>query len=84
VNVHQASVSCEFEEILRKIDRKTGASIEEGPSFIKNGECALVKLRPKKPVCVETFANHAPLGRFIIRDMKLVVAIGIIKTVNYK
>ncbi|KAL4478026.1 hypothetical protein ABPG72_013465 [Tetrahymena utriculariae] len=84
VNVHQASVSCEFEEIMKKVDRKTGASIEENPSFIKNGECAIVKLKPRKAVCVETFVNNAPLGRFIIRDMKVVVAIGIIKSVNYK
>ncbi len=37
-----------------------------------------------KPLCVETFAEFSPLGRFAVRDMKSTVAVGIIKAVCKK
>jgi len=30
----------------------------------------MIKLVPTKPMCVETFAEYPPLGRFAVRDMK--------------
>ena len=37
---------------------------------------------PTKPLCVESFADYPPLGRFVIRDMGRTVAVGIIKSVT--
>ena len=39
-------------------------------------------MTPIKPMCVETFIDYPPLGRFAVRDMKNTVAIGIVKEVN--
>jgi len=39
---------------------------------------------PSKPMCVESFATYAPLGRFAVRDMKQTVAVGVIKAVTKK
>jgi elongation factor 1-alpha len=39
---------------------------------------------PQKPLCVENFADFPALGRFVVREGKNSVAIGIIKKVNYK
>merc|ERR1712168_792996 len=36
------------------------------------------------PMCVETFQQYAPLGRFAVRDMKQTVAVGVVKSVNKK
>jgi len=36
---------------------------------------------PSKPMCVEAFADYAPLGRFAVRDMRQTVAVGIVKSV---
>jgi len=35
-------------------------------------------------MCVETFADYAPLGRFAVRDMRQTVAVGVIKEVTKK
>ena len=35
-------------------------------------------------MCVETFADFAPLGRFAVRDMRQTVAVGVIKAVTNK
>jgi elongation factor 1-alpha len=51
---------------------------------IKSGDAAIVNLIPSKPMCVETFASFPPLGRFAVRDMRQTVAVGVIKSVNFK
>ena len=35
-----------------------------------------------KAMCVETFSDYAPLGRFAVRDMRQTVAVGVIKEVT--
>jgi elongation factor 1-alpha len=39
---------------------------------------------PQKSMCVETFSEYPPLGRFAVRDMKQTVAVGVIKQVSKK
>jgi len=79
-----ARVACRFNEIRQKINSRSGRVIEENPKSIKNGESALVQLVPCKPLCVETFREFPPLGRFSVRDMKQTVAVGIIKEITKK
>jgi len=35
-------------------------------------------------MCVETFTDFPPLGRFAVRDMRQTVAVGVIKSVKVK
>lgn len=77
-------VSCKFEDIVAKIDRKTLEIIEKNPEFIKNGDCAFVKMVPSKEIVVECFLEYPTLGRFAVRDMNTTVAIGIVKEVVKK
>jgi elongation factor 1-alpha len=35
-------------------------------------------------MCVEAFTDFPPLGRFAVRDMRQTVAVGVIKSVNFK
>lgn len=37
---------------------------------------------PQKPMCVESFQEYPPLGRFAVRDMRQTVAVGVIKSVD--
>merc|ERR1719506_2158682 len=69
-------------EINSKMDRRSGKVLEESPKFIKSGDAAMVKLVPSKPMCVESFQEYAPLGRFAVRDMRQTIAVGVIKAVN--
>jgi elongation factor 1-alpha len=84
LDCHTTHTACKFETLLSKIDRRTGKSLEDNPEFIKTGDAAMVKLLPSKPMCVETFKDYPPLGRFAVRDMKQTVAVGVIKGVTKK
>jgi len=79
LDCHTAHVACKFDKLLTKIDKRTGKAVEENPANIKNGEAALIELVPTKPMCVETYKEFPPLGRFAVRDMKQTVAVGVIK-----
>jgi elongation factor 1-alpha len=82
VDCHTAHIACRFQELLQKVDRRTGKELEEAPKFLKSGESCIVKMIPQKPMCVEAFSEFPPLGRFAVRDMRQTVAVGVIKAVN--
>ncbi|KAE8227919.1 hypothetical protein CF326_g7166, partial [Tilletia indica] len=82
LDCHTAHIACKFAELIEKIDRRSGKSIEAAPNFIKSGDAAMVKMIPTKPMCVEAFNTYPPLGRFAVRDMRQTVAVGIIKAVE--
>jgi len=84
VDCHTAHIACKWQTIVSKIDRRSGKVIEETPKFVKSGDAAMVDMVPQKPMCVETFATYAPLGRFAVRDMRQTVAVGVIKGVEKK
>merc|ERR1711939_423985 len=82
LDCHTAHIACKFDTLLEKIDRRSGKSVEDLPKFIKSGDAAIVKMIPSKPMCVESFAEYPPLGRFAVRDMRQTVAVGVIKAVE--
>jgi len=84
LDCHTAHIACKFAEIKEKVDRRTGKSVEQEPKFIKSGDAAIVKLVPSKPMCVESFSEYPPLGRFAVRDMRQTVAVGVIKATTPK
>merc|ERR1712213_247032 len=84
LDCHTAHIACKFSELLEKIDRRTGKSVENSPKFIKSGDAAIVKMVPSKPMCVEAFTDYPPLGRFAVRDMRQTVAVGVIKATTPK
>merc|ERR1712071_289818 len=84
LDCHTAHIACKFAEIKEKCGRRTGKTTEENPKFIKSGDAAIVTLVPSKPMCVESFSDFPPLGRFAVRDMRQPVAVGVIKSVNFK
>ena len=83
-HVHTAQVACRFEQLLQKIDPRTGQVAEENPQFLKTGDAALVEVVPTKPLCAERFQDFPALGRFAIRDMSRTVAVGVITDVTPK
>jgi len=84
LDCHTAHIACKFQELLQKVDRRSGKEIEASPKNVKSGDAAIVKLVPSKPMCVETFSEYPPLGRFAVRDMRQTVAVGVIKEVVRK
>lgn len=82
LDCHTAHIACKFSELLEKIDRRSGKSIEQAPKFVKSGDACIAKLVPSKPMCVESYSEYPPLGRFAVRDMRQTVAVGVIKSVD--
>jgi elongation factor 1-alpha len=82
LDCHTAHIACKFAEILTKVDRRSGKELEKAPKNVKSGDAAMIKLIPSKPMCVETFSEYPPLGRFAVRDMRQTVAVGVIKEVT--
>ena len=84
IDCHTAHIACKWAKLCQKIDRRSGKILEESPKMIKQHDAALVDMIPQKPMCVETFNEYAPLGRFAVRDMRQTVAVGVIKGVTKK
>jgi elongation factor 1-alpha len=82
LDCHTAHIACKFNEIKEKVDRRSGKKLEDFPKFVKSGDAAIVELVPQKPMCVESFVDYPPLGRFAVRDMRQTVAVGVIKSVK--
>jgi len=78
MHIHTATGPVKFEEIQKKLDPRTGSTIEENPKFIKQGDAAIVKLRPIKPMIIEKYSDFPGLGRFAIRDMGRTIAAGVV------
>ena len=75
-HIHTAQVACRVEEIVRKLDPATGQTKEEKPDFIKNGDAAIVKIKPIQPLVIERQKDIPQLARFAIRDSGSTVAAG--------
>ncbi|MFH1210585.1 MAG: translation elongation factor EF-1 subunit alpha [archaeon] len=75
-HVHTAQVACQIVEIEKQIDPASGAVIKEHPDFIKNGEAAIVKIKPTKPLVIEKYKDIPQMARFAVRDAGSTVAAG--------
>lgn len=84
LDCHTAHIACRFGELLSKMDRRSGKTLEENPPHVKSGDACMVNMLPSKPMCVEAFNDYSPLGRFAVRDMRQTVAVGVIKEVTKK
>lgn len=82
VHAHTAQVACQFVELQKKIDPRTGQVKEENPQFLKTGDAAVVKLQPTRPMVIEKVKDIPPLGRFAVRDMGMTVAAGMVLEVT--
>ncbi|MFV9677913.1 MAG: translation elongation factor EF-1 subunit alpha [Methanosarcinales archaeon] len=81
---HTAQVACTLIEISKKLDPKTGATLEENPDFIKAGDAAIIKVKPTRPLVIERVKEIPQLGRFAIRDMGQTVAAGMVMDITPK
>lgn len=75
-HIHTAQVACMVTEITRKLNPATGETLAEKPDFIKNGDAAIVKIKPMQPLCIEKQKDIPQMARFAVRDSGSTVAAG--------
>ncbi len=83
-HVHTAQVPCQFVELVSRLDPATGQVAQEHPDFLKNGDVAIVKIRPIGNLVLETATDNAYMSRFAIRDAGVTVAAGVCKSLVEK
>jgi elongation factor 1-alpha len=84
LHAHTAQVAATISEFVAKIDPKTGGATEQSPKFLKTGDAAIVKIKPVRPLPIETFKEFPEIGRFALRDMGTTIAAGVVKAVTEK
>jgi elongation factor 1-alpha len=81
---HTAQVASTITEISKKLDPKTGATLEENPDYIRAGDAAIIKIKPTRPLVIERVKEIPHLGRFAVRDMGQTVAAGMVMDIKEK
>ncbi|MFQ6010783.1 MAG: translation elongation factor EF-1 subunit alpha [Nitrososphaerales archaeon] len=84
LHAHTAQAAGTIIELISKIDPRTGQPVEDKPKAIKTGDSAVVRIKPLRPLCVESFKEYPELGRFAMRDMGMTVAAGVVSEVTQK
>jgi len=84
LHAHTATAPSKITELIRKINPRTGETLEEKPAFLRTGDSALVRLQPLKPVSIELYSEIPPMGRFAIRDMGSTIAAGVVREITQK
>ena len=75
-HIHTAQVACQITAIEKKLNPATGEVLQENPDFIKNGDAAIVKIKPMQPLCIEKQKDIPQMSRFAVRDSGSTVAAG--------
>lgn len=83
-HVHTAQIPCQFVELVSKLDPRTGQVAQDHPDFLKNGDVAIVRLKPIGNLVLETAEANPHMARFAIRDAGVTVAAGVCKTLVEK
>lgn len=81
LHAHTAQVAATLVSFEAKINPATGAVEENNPKFLKVGDSAIVKIKPVRPIPIESFKEFPELGRFALRDMGSTIAAGVVKEV---
>lgn len=71
-HIHTAQVACQFVELVKKVSPET----VDKPDFIKNGDAAVVRLKPVQPLVIEKKGEFPQMANFAIRDSGATVAAG--------
>ncbi len=75
-HIHTSQVACQFIEIIKKINPATGQEVTENKDILRNGDAAIVKLKPMQAVVIEKNSEIPQMSRFAIRDSGTTVGAG--------
>lgn len=82
LHAHTVQVAATLVAFEAKINPATGAVEENNPKFLKVGDSAIVRIKPVRPIPIESFKEFPELGRFALRDMGSTIAAGVVKEIT--
>ncbi len=71
-HIHTAQVACQIVEIIKKVSPEE----VDKPDFIRNGDAAIVRIKPTQPLVLEKKSEIPQMANFAIRDSGQTVAAG--------
>lgn len=71
-HIHTSQVACQIVELVKKVSPEQ----VDNPDFIRNGDAAVVKIRPTVPLVIEKKSEFPQMANFAIRDSGATVAAG--------
>jgi len=75
-HIHTSQVACQFVEIIKKMNPATGEEITTDKEILRNGDAAVVRIKPTQAVVIERNKEIPQMSRFAIRDSGATVAAG--------
>ena len=81
-HIHTAQIAVRFDQLISKLDPRTGQVLEENPGYLRTGDAAVVRFVPLQPLACEKFTDFPQLGRFALRDMGTTIGAGVIMEVE--
>ena len=75
-HIHTAQVACQIIKLVKKLNPASGEVLQENPDMLKNGDAAIVVIKPTKPLVIERVKEIPQMSRFAIRDAGQTVAAG--------
>jgi elongation factor 1-alpha len=82
LHLHTAQIAVRFDQLLQKLDPRTGQVVEENPGYLRTGDAAIVRFVPLQPVAMEVYKDFPQLGRFALRDMGTTIGAGIVMEIE--
>lgn len=73
---HNISAHCEVDAIPHKMHKKTKRLSKAAPPFLRSHDKAIVRIKLKERVAMDSFDECNALGRFTLRDQGKTVVIG--------
>merc|ERR1711879_372338 len=73
--------TCKFHKILSTFDKRTGKVLEVEPESITNSSAVDVIITCPKPLAIDSFSNFPLLGRFIMRDGRKTIGVGVVSEI---
>jgi peptide chain release factor subunit 3 len=74
MHLHTAIEECEVQEVIAVFDPEKQKKVKR--AFVRSNQRVLLKIRSFNEICMEKFTAVPQLGRFVLRDKGLTVALG--------
>eukprot|EP00834_Sanchytrium_tribonematis_P006260 NODE_443_length_7346_cov_1.066648.p1 type:complete len:559 gc:universal NODE_443_length_7346_cov_1.066648:6666-4990(-) len=77
MHLGHATSEITIDGLLHMVDKKTKRKSKKAPTFVKKGDCCIVRIKVMDhAICAEKFKDVPQLGRFTVRTENTTVAMG--------